>query len=158
MLEHLVPDIQKTADLVTEINAASSEQSTGIQQINTAVQQLSSVVQENAASSEEMAATAEELTGQATMMSESVLFLKTGRRGANEGGRVGSNHQAISGNKAHATGQGPTASNQAAHTQPTRLERSTAIVPRPREAVNDSKAKGAHIVLTDKEDGEYEHL
>jgi len=158
MLEHLVPDIQKTADLVTEINAASSEQATGIQQINTAVQQLSSVVQENAASSEEMAATAEELTGQATMMSESVLFLKTGRRGANEGGRAGSYRQATSGNKARATGQGPTALSQKAHAQPARPERSTAIVPRPREAASDGKAKGAHIALTDKEDEEYEHI
>ncbi len=84
MLEHLVPDIQKTADLVTEINAASGEQANGVQQINKAVQQLSSVVQENAASAEELAATAEELASQAEMMSDSVNLLRTGKRGAGE--------------------------------------------------------------------------
>ena len=85
MLDHLVPDIQRTADLVSEINAASVEQASGvqqinaaIQQINTSVQQLSSVVQENASGSEELASTAEELASQAIAMSDAVIFLKTG--------------------------------------------------------------------------------
>lgn len=39
MLARLVPDIQKTAELVAEINAASSEQNNGTQQINSALQQ-----------------------------------------------------------------------------------------------------------------------
>jgi methyl-accepting chemotaxis protein len=80
MLEKLVPDIQRTADLVTEIHAASTEQSSGVQQINSAVQQLNTVVQENASSSEELASTSEELASQAVVMRESVVFLKTGRR------------------------------------------------------------------------------
>jgi len=78
----LVPDIQKTSDLVTEINAASTEQAGGVQQINMAVQQLNGVVQENASSSEELASTAEELASQAETMREAVYFLKTGRRNA----------------------------------------------------------------------------
>ena len=36
MLEKLVPDIQKTAELVQEISAASKEQDTGSEQINKA--------------------------------------------------------------------------------------------------------------------------
>ena len=81
MLDRMLPDIQKTADLVTEIHAASSEQSAGVGQIESAVQQLSAVVQQNASGAEELAGTAEELAGQASMMRDAVLRLKTGRPG-----------------------------------------------------------------------------
>lgn len=80
MLGKLVPDIQKTSELVAEINAASSEQANGAQQINIAVQQLNSVVQQNASSAEELAATAEQLSAQTVYMQESVNFLKTGEK------------------------------------------------------------------------------
>lgn len=65
MLAKLVPDIQKTADLVQEISAASREQTTGADQINAAIQQLNQVIQLNASGAEEMASTAEELASQA---------------------------------------------------------------------------------------------
>ena len=65
MINSLVPDIQKTCDLVEEISAASREHDTGADQVNQAIQQVDQVVQENAAASEEMAATAEELSAQA---------------------------------------------------------------------------------------------
>ncbi len=64
MLEMMVPNIQKTATLVSEIAAASEEQRTGLGQVNLAVGQLDSVAQQNAASSEEMAATAENMRQQ----------------------------------------------------------------------------------------------
>jgi methyl-accepting chemotaxis protein len=48
MLEELVPNIQKTAELVQEISAASNEQSSGAEQINRAIQQLDQVIQQNA--------------------------------------------------------------------------------------------------------------
>ena len=83
MLAKLVPDIQKTSELVAEINAASSEQANGAQQINIAVQQLNSVVQQNASGAEELAATAEELTAQTVFMQESVNYLKTGEKNKN---------------------------------------------------------------------------
>ena len=38
MLNQMVPDIQKTADLVMEISAACREQDTGAEQINKAIQ------------------------------------------------------------------------------------------------------------------------
>ncbi|MDR3669994.1 MAG: methyl-accepting chemotaxis protein [Holophaga sp.] len=65
LLEGIVPSIQKTADLVLEISAASSEQNSGVSQINTAINQISQAVQMNAASSEELASTSEEMNAQA---------------------------------------------------------------------------------------------
>ena len=72
----VVPNIVKTADLVQEINAASMEQSKGINQINNAMKQLDKVTQQNAASSEELAATAEELNAQAAQLQHAVAFFK----------------------------------------------------------------------------------
>jgi len=62
MLNQIVPDIQRTAELVQEISAASGEQNSGAEQINGAIQQLNSVIQQNASTSEEMSSTAEELS------------------------------------------------------------------------------------------------
>ncbi|MFP4446814.1 MAG: methyl-accepting chemotaxis protein [Desulfosudaceae bacterium] len=65
MLEKMVPDIRRTAELVQEISAASREQTAGTDQINKAISQLDQAVQQNASSAEEVASTAEELAGQA---------------------------------------------------------------------------------------------
>ena len=78
MLARLVPDIQKTAELVREIAAASAEQSTGANQVNKAIQQLDQVIQQNAAASEEMASTSEELSSQAEVLQSTIAFFKTG--------------------------------------------------------------------------------
>jgi methyl-accepting chemotaxis protein len=76
MLVKLVPDITKTADLVQEISAASTEQNSGTAQINKAIQQLDQVIQQNAAASEEMASTAEELSSQAEQLQSTIAFFK----------------------------------------------------------------------------------
>lgn len=76
MLTRIVPDIQKTAELVQEINAASREQNTGADQINKAIQQLDQVVQQNAAASEEMSTTSEELAAQAEQLQSSVAYFR----------------------------------------------------------------------------------
>ncbi len=81
MLDKLVPDIQKTAELVQEITAASKEQDTGAEQINKALQQLERVIQQNASASEEMAATTEELTGQSDQLMSALGFFRTGDEG-----------------------------------------------------------------------------
>jgi methyl-accepting chemotaxis protein len=81
MLDKLVPDIQRTADLVQEITAASKEQDTGAEQINKALQQLEKVIQQNATASEEMASTTEELTGQSDQLVSSLGFFRTGDEG-----------------------------------------------------------------------------
>ncbi len=76
LLAKLVPDIQKTAQLVQEINASSKEQSLGADQINAAIQQLNEVIQQNAGSAEEMAATAEELSSQAAQMQDTISYFR----------------------------------------------------------------------------------
>lgn len=76
MLEKMVPDIKKTAELVQEITAASNEQNSGANQVNKAVQELDKVIQQNASASEEIASTAEELSSQAQQLQESMEFFK----------------------------------------------------------------------------------
>ena len=68
MLDGMVPDIQRTAELVQEISVASREQDSGAQQINKAIAQLDTVIQHNASISEEFSATSEEIAGQSTMV------------------------------------------------------------------------------------------
>lgn len=76
MLTKIVPDIQKTSELVQEITSASSEQKTGADQINSAIQQLNQVIQQNASAAEEMASTAEELASQAEQLQNSIDFFR----------------------------------------------------------------------------------
>ena len=78
MLIKLVPDIQRTAELVQEISAASNEQNAGAEQINKALQQLDQVIQQNASASEEMASTSEELSSQAEQLQSSIAFFHLG--------------------------------------------------------------------------------
>ncbi|MBF0519099.1 MAG: MCP four helix bundle domain-containing protein [Nitrospirae bacterium] len=81
MLKQLVPDIQRTAELVQEISAASNEQNVGADQINKAITQLDQVIQQNASASEEMASTSEELTSQAQQLQDAISFFKTSSDG-----------------------------------------------------------------------------
>ncbi|MBF0488683.1 MAG: methyl-accepting chemotaxis protein, partial [Nitrospirae bacterium] len=74
MLTIMLPEIQKTAGLVQEINASSKEQNVGAEQINKAIQQLDKVIQQNAAASEEMASTSEELSSQAEQLQDIISF------------------------------------------------------------------------------------
>lgn len=83
MLSQLVPDIQKTADLVQEITAASVEQNAGADQINKAIQQLDQVIQQNASAAEEMASTSEELSSQAQQLQDTIGFFDLGTSGDN---------------------------------------------------------------------------
>jgi methyl-accepting chemotaxis protein len=76
MLSNILPDIQRTAELVQEISAASKEQDTGAEQINKAIQQLDQVIQQNAAVAEEMASTATGLSSQADQLINSIGFFK----------------------------------------------------------------------------------
>ncbi|MFZ5564005.1 MAG: methyl-accepting chemotaxis protein [Thermodesulfobacteriota bacterium] len=76
MLEKMVPDIRKTAELVQDITAACREQTAGVAQINQAIAQLDQVVQQNASSAEEVSSTAEELASQAQQLQASMSFFK----------------------------------------------------------------------------------
>ncbi|MBI9105499.1 MAG: methyl-accepting chemotaxis protein [Spirochaetales bacterium] len=75
-IKAIVPDIRRTADLVSEISASSNEQNTGAEQINQAMIQLDQVIQQNAASAEEASSMSEELTGQAEQLREMISFFK----------------------------------------------------------------------------------
>jgi len=74
LLDEIVPNINKTSDLVQEITAASDEQSSGAGQINTAMNQLNQITQQNASSSEELAATAEEMSASAEQLQGLMSF------------------------------------------------------------------------------------
>ncbi len=89
MLDKLVPDIQRTAELVQEITAASKEQDTGSEQINKALQQLEQVIQQNASAAEEMASTTEELTGQSEQLVSALSFFNTGDESGSHGRQSG---------------------------------------------------------------------
>jgi methyl-accepting chemotaxis protein len=75
-LTSIVNGVEKAADLVSDIAAASKEQSAAIEQINQGVMQISQVVQTNAATSEESAAASQELSGQAAQLKELVNTFK----------------------------------------------------------------------------------
>ena len=76
LLSEIVPSIRKTSDLVQEIASASSEQSSGVAQINGAMGQLNQATQQNASASEELAATAEELGSQAEQLQQTMTFFR----------------------------------------------------------------------------------
>jgi methyl-accepting chemotaxis protein len=76
LLVDLVPAIRRTAELVQEVTAASTEQSSGVTQINRAMSQVDSVTQRNASSAEELSSTAEELAAQSEQLQQLMTFFK----------------------------------------------------------------------------------
>ncbi|MFZ5701285.1 MULTISPECIES: MCP four helix bundle domain-containing protein [unclassified Blastomonas] len=76
MLGRLVPDIRRTAELVSEISAACREQDIGTAQINEAIQQLDKVTQQNASASEQISSTSEELASQAEELQQTIAFFR----------------------------------------------------------------------------------
>lgn len=72
----LVPDIEKTTQLIKEISAASMEQKTGAEQINLAMQQLNMITQENASSSDELTQSSDLLANLADNLNEAVSYFK----------------------------------------------------------------------------------
>ena len=82
MLTAILPDIQRTAELVQEISASSKEQDAGADQVNRAIQQLDQVIQQNASAAEQMASTTEELAGQAEQLKSTIAFFTIDTHGA----------------------------------------------------------------------------
>jgi methyl-accepting chemotaxis protein len=76
MLSKLVPDIQKTADLVEEISAACREQDIGAEQVNSAIQQLDKVTQQNAGTAEQMSSTSVQLSAQADTLRHTISYFR----------------------------------------------------------------------------------
>ncbi|WP_433046881.1 methyl-accepting chemotaxis protein [Dactylosporangium sp. CS-033363] len=82
LLGEIIPSITRTSDLVQEIAAASSEQATGVRQINIAMTQIGKVTEQTASSSEELAATAEEMAAQTHQLQDMMTFFVTDAGGA----------------------------------------------------------------------------
>ncbi len=74
VLSNIVPDVNKTADLVQEITSSSNEQHTNATQINSSVMQLSQLAQNYSALSEELASSSEEVAAQAMNLKAAVSF------------------------------------------------------------------------------------
>ncbi len=155
MLTKLVPDIQKTAELVQEISASSNEQNTGAEQINKAIQQLDQVIQQNATASEEMSSTAEELSSQAEQLQSSIEFFKVNGAGQRRKASV----QQSAGTK-NLAGHG---AHQMAHTGHAREESASAGksgADKAKQAQTKEKGyalnMGEHGKAGDSEDSEFE--
>lgn len=76
LLNNMVPGIQKTAELIQEINISSKEQARGIGQVNQAIQQFDQVTQQNVAATEEMASTSQNFSLQAEQLLRTASFFK----------------------------------------------------------------------------------
>jgi methyl-accepting chemotaxis protein len=71
-LEQIVSSVKKVTDIVSEIAAASNEQSAGIEQVNKAVMQLDELTQQNAALVEEASAASQAMADQARGLNSSM--------------------------------------------------------------------------------------
>lgn len=76
LLQAVVPNIQKTADLVAEITESSADQAQGINQINQAITQLDQASQHNSNLSNVLVDAAEEMNQQAESLQAAVAFFK----------------------------------------------------------------------------------
>jgi len=75
-IREVVQQVKRVTDIMSEISAASMEQSSGIEQVNTAVTQMDEVTQQNAALVEQAAAAAESLQEQAESLADAVSVFK----------------------------------------------------------------------------------
>ena len=70
VLEGIVNAVKKVTDIVAEIASASSQQASGIEQVNRAVMQMDEMTQQNAALVEQASAASESMADQARTLSE----------------------------------------------------------------------------------------
>ena len=96
LINDILPQIQKTAELVQEIDAATNEQARGLEENAKAIEQFDQVIQANSAAAEEMASTSEELTAQAAMLQETISFFKIDEAG---GKRLQASNPAVGGQR-----------------------------------------------------------
>jgi methyl-accepting chemotaxis protein len=75
-MNELVDSVKRVTDIMSEIMAASQEQSSGIEQVNQAIAQMDQVTQQNASLVEEAAAAAESMQDQAGSLAKAVSVFK----------------------------------------------------------------------------------
>ncbi|MFA7382045.1 MAG: methyl-accepting chemotaxis protein [Desulfurivibrionaceae bacterium] len=141
LINDILPQIQKTAELVQEIDAASNEQARGIEENAKAIEQFDAVIQSNSAAAEEMASTSEELTAQASHMLETIAFFKLDEAG---GHRRQANKPVAGGQR---SARAPLALPSAKKAKPAHAWNGV-------EQSSSSWADGANIVLDDQNDFE----
>ena len=76
MLQGLVPDIERTSSLVSEISVTSNELSAGASQVSLAIQQLDIVTQQNNSAAEQVSSGAEQLSAQAGQLQETISYFR----------------------------------------------------------------------------------
>jgi methyl-accepting chemotaxis protein len=76
-MAEIVTSVQHVADIMSEITAASQEQSAGIEQVNMAITQMDQMTQQNAALVEQSAAAAESMQQQAALLAQAMSVFKT---------------------------------------------------------------------------------
>jgi len=79
-LDQMIPSTRRTTDLVQEVAAASSEQSSGVAQINQAMASVDEITQRNASAAEELAAMSEQMSSQAHALRDTVGLFRIGAR------------------------------------------------------------------------------
>jgi methyl-accepting chemotaxis protein len=77
LLDELIPAIRRTADLVQEVAAATSEQALGVNEIGRALGSVDQVTQRSAAAAEELATTAEGMALQAEALRRHLAYFRT---------------------------------------------------------------------------------
>jgi methyl-accepting chemotaxis protein len=77
-MNEIVLSVKRVTEIMSEIASASSEQSTGIEQVNQAVARMDQVTQQNAALVEQASAAAQATAEQATSLRGAVAVFKTG--------------------------------------------------------------------------------
>ncbi|MEZ5070813.1 MAG: HAMP domain-containing methyl-accepting chemotaxis protein [Bacteroidales bacterium] len=75
-IDELLPEIENSNELIREIAMASTEQQSGVNQINEAMKQLNAITQQNSAASEELSANSETLSGQALTLRHELEYFK----------------------------------------------------------------------------------
>ena len=75
-MEEIVASVKHVADIMSEIAAASREQSSGIEAVNRAINQMDEMTQQNAALVEQASAAAESMQDQAASLAQAVLVFK----------------------------------------------------------------------------------
>lgn len=81
VLNGIVNNVKKTADLIAEISASSQEQASGVEQINKAVTQMDQVTQQNAALVEEISTSTQGMANQAKELLKHVEYFKVDEGG-----------------------------------------------------------------------------
>ncbi len=82
-MQEIVASVQRVTDIMSEISAASQEQSAGIEQVNQTVTQMDEATQQNAALVEEATAAARSMEEQAGALTNTVALFKIEKTAAN---------------------------------------------------------------------------